>query len=115
MAVLDEIIGAWAARHDAATLDELLNAAGVVCAPVNTIADVFADPQVAARQMLVPVQDAELGAVLGPGVVPKLSRTPGRRAFTSTWQPGADNQRVFGDLLGLDDAEQDDLARAGVI
>ncbi len=115
MAPLDEIIGAWAAQHDAATLDEMLNGAGVVCAPVNTIADVFSDPQVAAREMLVPVQDAELGEVLGPGVVPKLSRTPGRRAFTSTWQAGADNAQVFGELLGLDDEARDDLARGGVI
>jgi succinyl-CoA---D-citramalate CoA-transferase len=115
MALLDEIIGAWAAQHDALALDEVLSAAGVVCAPVNTIADVFADPQVAAREMLVPVQDAELGEVLGPGVVPKLSRTPGRRVFTSSWQAGTDNEQVLGELLGLDDVEQDDLARAGVI
>jgi len=115
MDALDEIIGAWALQYDAETLDRVLSAAGVVCAPVNTIADVFADPQVAAREMLVTVHDSELGAVRGPGVVPKLSRTPGRRAFTSTWRAGADNQQVLGELLGLDEAAQDALADAGVI
>jgi formyl-CoA transferase len=115
MAELDEIIGAWAAGHDAAELETLLEEAGVVCAPVNTIADVFAHPQVQAREMLVPVHDAELGDVLGPGVVPKLSRTPGRREFTSRWEAGADNDDVLGELLGLGEDARAELRSSGII
>jgi formyl-CoA transferase len=115
MAELDELVGAWAAQHTAAEIDELLVAAGVVCSPVNTIADVFADPHVRARGMLVPVHDEELGEVVGPGIVPRLSRTPGRRELRSTWRAGADNEAVLGGLLGLGDDELRELGAEGVV
>jgi formyl-CoA transferase len=114
-AELDEIIGAWACAHDARAIDALLDEAGVVCSPVSTIADVFADEHVQARGMLVPVHDEELGRLMGPGIVPKLSRTPGRTEFRATWTPGADNDEVLGSLLGLDDAARQALAADGVI
>jgi len=114
-AVLDEIIGAWAAEQTADEIQHALDAAGVVCAPVNSIADVFADPQVIAREMLVPVDDEELGEVLGPGVFPKLSRTPGRRHFSSGWTAGSANAEILGDLLGIDDGEVAELHHQGVI
>lgn len=115
MAELDEIIGAWAAQRPARDIDERMNAAGVVCGPVYTIEDVFADPYFAERDMLVPVRDAELGEVVGPGVVPKLSRSPRRTEFAAPWQPGEHNDEVYGDLLGLDLEERQALASSGVI
>ena len=112
---LDRIIGAWAAERDAAEIDAALSAAGVVCSPVNSIADVFDDPHVRAREMLVPVHDEEIGDVVGPGIVPKLSRTPGRGRFRAPWRPGEDNEAVFGELLGLSPDELADLAAEGVV
>ena len=52
-------------RHPGAYWLERLAAAGVPAAPVNTIADLFEDPQIAARGMLVPV--AGLDRFLVPG------------------------------------------------
>lgn len=115
MAELDEIIGAWAARHTAAEIDGRLTAAGVVCAPVNTVADIFADAQLKARQMLVPVEGDTVGELIGPGVVPKLSATPAPTSFRAPSAPGGDNQQVYGDLLGLGPAELEQLSGEGVI
>jgi crotonobetainyl-CoA:carnitine CoA-transferase CaiB-like acyl-CoA transferase len=115
MAVLDDIIGAWAARHDAREIDRILNEAEVVCGPVYTIADLFDDPHVRAREMLVRIADPELGDVVGPGITPKLSATPGRASFTSSWEAGSDNREVFGTILGLSGAELADLEREGVV
>ncbi len=112
---LDAIIGKWAGDRRATEIDEAMNAAGVVCGPVYSIADIFADPYFHEREMLVPVSDEELGEVVGPGVVPKLSRTPGRRKFSAPWRPGQHNDEVYGELLGLDDTERRALAAAGVI
>jgi formyl-CoA transferase len=112
---LDGLIGQWAGGLTAAEIDERLAAAGVVGAPVYTIADVFEDPQVRAREMLVAVEDEQLGEVLGPNVVPKLSRTPGRREFTAARTQGADNDAVFGELLGLDEDARRRLRGDGVI
>ena len=63
-ALKDELESALRRRPGAHWLDRLA-AAGVPAAPVNTIADLFEDPQIAARGMLVPV--AGLDRFLVPG------------------------------------------------
>jgi formyl-CoA transferase/CoA:oxalate CoA-transferase len=56
----------------------VLNAAGVPAGPVLDVAEVFADPQVLARGMLVELPHPELGTFRTTGLPVKLSRTPGR-------------------------------------
>lgn len=111
---LDRIIGEWAAEHDASEIDRLLNEAGVVCGPINSVADLFDDPQMQAREMLLPVRDEELGDLVLPGVVPKLTRTPGEVRWPGRWQVGYDNRAVFGSLLGMDEDEVRRLEKDGV-
>jgi formyl-CoA transferase len=113
--VLDAEIAAWAGEHTAVEIDELLSRAGVVCAPVYTIADIFADPHFRAREMLVDHEDAELGALKGPGVVPKFSADPGSVRWSGRWDPGAHNAEVFGGLLGRSEGELARLREAGVV
>jgi len=57
---------------------EQLNAAGVPAGPVLDVAQVFADPQVLAREMLRELPHPELGTFRTTGLPVKLSRTPGR-------------------------------------
>ena len=78
--LLDELIGEWAAQHTAAELDEIVNAAGVVCAPVYTAADIHGDPWFRERGLVVEWEDEVHGTIAGNGVVPKLMGTPGRRS-----------------------------------
>ncbi len=114
-AALDEIIGGWVAARDAAEVDELLNQNGIVCGPVYTIADIFEDPQFRSREMLVEMRDPELGAIVTPGVIPKLSGTPGEAVWTGPWKLGCHNKDVYGGLLGLDDTELAALGAEGVL
>lgn len=112
---LEGIIADWAEARDANEIDEILNAAGVICGPIYTIADIFEDPQFQSRDMLLEHEDPEFGTYVGPGVVPKLTHTPGSVRWSATWEEGSHNQEVYGELLGL---SQDDLAglkREGVI
>ena len=88
---------------------------GIVCGPVYTIADIFEDAQFQAREMLVEMQDLELGTVVMPGVVPKLSETPCEGSWTGSWQLGHHNRDVYGGLLGLAEAELLALAEEGAI
>lgn len=113
-AALDQIIGAWVAARDAAQVDQVMNENGIVCGPVYTIADIFEDPQFQARDMLVEMQDPELGTIVMPGVVPKLSETPGEASWTGSWQLGHHNRDVYGGLLGLTETELLALAEEGV-
>jgi formyl-CoA transferase len=112
---IDAIVASWAALRDAAEIDELLNSAGVICGPIYTIADIFEDPQVQAREMLIPCEDPEFGPYLGPGVIPKLSATPGSVRWSATWKPGSHNNEIYAGLLGLTEAEIVSLEREGVI
>ena len=56
---------------------DLLNGAGVPCGPVLDLAQVFADPQVLAREMRVDLPHPEFGTFSTTGLPVKLSRTPG--------------------------------------
>ena len=67
--------------HDA-TVKPALDAADVPAGPVRTLDAAFADPGVAAREMVVAVDHPTIGEVRLPGIPYKLSATPGsvRRA-----------------------------------
>ena len=112
---IEGIVADWAAQHDAAEIDRILNAAGVICGPIYTIADIFDDPQFKAREMLLEHVDPEFGPYIGPGIVPKLTRTPGAVRWSATWEEGSHNAEVYGGLLGLSDDEIAALHEEGVI
>jgi crotonobetainyl-CoA:carnitine CoA-transferase CaiB-like acyl-CoA transferase len=112
---LYEMIGAWAAQYTAAELDEMVNDANVVCAPVYSIADIFADPHFRERELLITQQDSEIGEITVPGIVPKLSATPGNVRWSGKWQVGADNEAVLGGLLGLGAEELEQMRVEGVV
>jgi crotonobetainyl-CoA:carnitine CoA-transferase CaiB-like acyl-CoA transferase len=112
---LEAIIAEWASRHDAGEIDRILNEAGVICGPIYTIADIFEDPQFRAREMLLEHVDPEFGPYIGPGIVPKLSETPGTVRWSASWEEGSHNREVYGELLGLSDGDLDELKAQGVI
>ena len=102
---IEGIIADWAAERDGSEIDETLNAAGVICGPIYTIADIFEDEHFKARDMLLKHEDPEFGEYIGPGIVPKFSGTPGEVRWSATWEEGSHNRDVYGGLLGLSDAE----------
>jgi crotonobetainyl-CoA:carnitine CoA-transferase CaiB-like acyl-CoA transferase len=84
----------------------------ILVAPVATVADIAADPQLAFREYWRPVEDARLGgSVRFPGPFACLSATPLADARRPP-EPGEHNEGIYRDLCGLDAAA---LARDGVI
>ena len=76
---LDVAIATWTAGRPAEEVVAVLRERRVPVSRINSIADIVADPQFQAREMAVPVDDDRLDRpLLVPGVVPRLSRTPGR-------------------------------------
>ena len=57
---------------------ELFDKSGVVAGPIYNMEQVYQDPQVQAREMLVDLEDPELGTLHNIGIPVKLSETPGR-------------------------------------
>jgi formyl-CoA transferase len=112
---LEKIVAEWAAQHDSAEIDRILNDAGVICGPIYTIADIFEDPQFKAREMLLEHDDPDIGRFIGPGIVPKFSETPGAVRWSAPWDEGSHNQDVYGSLLGVSDEELAKLKDEGVL
>jgi formyl-CoA transferase len=78
-AELDTAIEAWTRDRTAGQVISELTERRVPVSRINSIADITTDEQFLAREMLVEVRDERLERpLLVPGVVPKLSRTPGR-------------------------------------
>jgi formyl-CoA transferase len=107
------VVTEWFSRHTAEQIVQVCDAKGVPVSRVNNMADVFADPHVRARDMLVEVEHPKLGSLRLPGVVPKLSGTPGEVRTTGP-SMGDHNAEVYG-ALGFSAADLDHLATEGVI
>ncbi len=73
-ALLEETFCRESTQHWVKALGE----AGVPCGPINDLEQVYSDPHVRAREMLVELDDAELGVLKNIGIPVKLSLTPGR-------------------------------------
>ena len=107
------LIDAWVAQHDEAAVLATLAAAEVPASRIYSVADMFADPQFLAREMLHTVKLPDGRDCRMPGVVPKLSATPGG----SEWIGPALGEHTDAVLAGLgyDEARIAALRSAGAI
>ena len=74
---LDAAIGAWTAKLTVTEVLAALDAAAVPAGRIYTVQDIANDPHYLARGMLEEVQMHDGSLLKVPGMVPKLSRTPG--------------------------------------
>lgn len=75
--LVDEAVGAWFATKTREEALRLTREAGITVGPVYDIDDAVVDPHFAEREIIVDVEDAELGVIPMHNVVPRLSHTPG--------------------------------------
>ncbi|MGZ5032089.1 MAG: CaiB/BaiF CoA transferase family protein [Usitatibacter sp.] len=95
-AELDGVIGEWTARHDLDTVLAVLEEAEVPSGRIYSIADIVADMHYQARGM---IERHKLGdkELLLPGMVPKLSETPGKTRWIGP-KLGEHTDEVLGSL-----------------
>lgn len=77
VAQIDAAIGAWTGARAVSQVLDVLNAASVPVGRIYTAQDIAEDPHYRAREMIVPVTTHDGLTVEVPGIVPKLSGTPG--------------------------------------
>jgi crotonobetainyl-CoA:carnitine CoA-transferase CaiB-like acyl-CoA transferase len=111
---LDELIEGWTRQHTSEEVFHTLEEVGVPVGPIYSVTDIVEDPQYQAREMFVEAEVEGIGPVKMPGLVPKLSETPGAVEWYGG-SLGAHNEEVYGGLLGLPDEEIERLSREGVI
>jgi len=111
---IDAAIAAWSRDRDATKAATMLQVVGIAATPTLTAADVVADEHLAARSFVREVERLEGGTrfTLGAPWMIDGERPDG---FRRAPRVGEDNAYVFKTLLGLPEAEYDELVREQVI
>jgi formyl-CoA transferase len=112
--LIDSAIEGWTKQHTYEEVFETLEAAGVPCGPIYSIAEMVKDPHFIARGLFEEVEILEGEKVKLPAIVPFLSETPGRTRWVGP-SLGAHNEEILKGLLGLSDVELSALAEEGII
>ncbi len=110
---IDAAIGAWTATRTVAQVLEQLDAASVPAGRIYTVADIAADPHYQARDMILQTVMADGSTLALPGIVPKLSRTPGSHRRNAP-EIGQDTDAVLQDI-GLTAAQIKTLKDKGIV
>ena len=113
IATLDSAISEWTERHPLTEILAALDAAAVPAGRVYTAADIVADPHYLSRDMIEHHQLPGGEAIDLPGIVPKLSGTPGRTEWLGP-PLGAHTAEVLASI-GIDGAELEKLRSAGIV
>ena len=113
-AEINGIVTQWVGSQTVPEVLAACEAAGAPCSKLLSIADIFGHPQYEARNNMLHVHDPRQGELVLPAAVPRMSLTPA--AFRNAGPALGDRTRgVLTELLGLDPATLDQLARRGVI
>ncbi len=110
---LDRLIGEWTAQYAPQEVMAKLQSVGVQAGVVNTLADLFSDPQLEHRRIWRELPHAVLGPFYYEAPPYAFSET------TAELRPspllGEHNRKVYGNILGMSDEEIKELTQQGVI
>jgi formyl-CoA transferase len=110
---IDAAIGAWTAQRPVGEVLAALDAASVPAGRIYTIADIAADPHYRARGMIEQVTLEDGTTVAVPGIVPKLSETPGSHRRNAP-RLGQDTDAVLREI-GLSAGQIAALKQRGIV
>ena len=111
---LEPIIEEWLGGLTREEAVDTLNGIGVPTGPVNTATDIFADPHVEARGMLMDMEDPEVGAYQVARSAPHLSTNP-ELPKNPAPNLGQHTRVILEETLGYSSGEVDELAEEGVV
>jgi crotonobetainyl-CoA:carnitine CoA-transferase CaiB-like acyl-CoA transferase/citrate lyase beta subunit len=95
---LDTLVADWIRRRPLHAVLERFDAMEAPIAPVYDARQILDDPHYRARGSFVRCPDPDLGEVTIPGIVARLSRTPGSIRWTGPTDVGADTEEVLAEL-----------------
>jgi formyl-CoA transferase len=110
---IDDAIAEWTRRRTQSEVLAAMEAAEVPAGRIYTAADIAADPHYLARGMLERISAADGEPLKVPGIIPKLSRTPGA-IRTPAPRLGEHTDEVLREI-GYGDAEISRLREASVV
>ena len=110
---LDAAIGAWAATRGVDAALEAMNGARVPCGRIYTVKDIAEDPHYRARDMIRRITTRDGWELDVPGIVPKLSVTPGAMRSTAP-RLGEDTRAVLA-RYGVSEAQFAELVAKNIV
>jgi crotonobetainyl-CoA:carnitine CoA-transferase CaiB-like acyl-CoA transferase len=110
---IDAAVAAWISERSRADVLAAFEAAEAAIAPIYDASDLLEDPQLAAIDAIVSIDDADLGPIKMTNMISRLSDTPGGIERAGAAQ-GADTAEVLAEI-GIDGAELERLRAAGVV
>ncbi|WP_174614509.1 CaiB/BaiF CoA transferase family protein [Virgibacillus ihumii] len=111
---LDDVIENWTKTVDYETAIKELDDASVPAGPIYNISDIVKDPQYLEREMIQEFDLNDKEKIKIPGIIPKMSKTPGRTNWLGP-ELGEHTNSILKDFLNLDDTELSKLRDQGVI
>ncbi|WP_254533254.1 CaiB/BaiF CoA transferase family protein [Natrinema gelatinilyticum] len=112
--IIRDAIEGWLSDKTREEACEIFNNNGVPTGPVQTAEDVFDDPQVEARNMLVDIEDPEYGTNTFARTPMRLSKAPEIKKDPAP-RLGEHTESILRDVLGYSDKRIEDLKRKEVI
>lgn len=110
---LDKAIGEWTSQHSVEEVLDALDSASVPAGRIYTVADIAADPHYAARGMLQQIKLDDGSEMTVPGIVPKLSATPGTHRRNAP-ELGQDTDDILKEI-GLSATQIQKLKESGIV
>lgn len=111
---LDEVIEQWTSQYKLKEVQKILDDASVPVGPIYSIQEIVEDEQYKARDMLREVKLPGGDKVLVPGIVPKLSRTPGDIEWIGP-KLGEHNEDILTEFMNFSFEDFKRLKEDGVI
>jgi len=112
---LDVLINEWTSGLTVAEVEALMVEHSIPAGKVYRAPEMIADPHFQAREAIVAVETERFGTLRMQNVVPRLSETPSSIRSPAPSVVGQHNAEVYGELLGLSDADLDSLRASGAI
>ena len=111
---IDSIIEDWTKKHPLKEAQRILDEVSVPVGPIYGIKEIVEDEQYKAREMLHEIELPDGKKVLVPGVVPKLSETPGEINWSGP-SLGQHNEEIYTEFMNFSFEEFKKLKEQGVI
>ncbi len=112
---LDAMIDVWTRTLSMDEVEALMTEHSIPAGRVYRAPDMIADPHFQAREAIIDVETERFGPIKMQSVFPKLSATPGSVRRPAPSRVGQHNAEIYGDLLGMSEAEIAALAAQGAI
>lgn len=112
---LDSLVGEWTKQHTAYQVMEILQAEGVPAGPSLNGQELVEDPHLLERGLYIPIELPGIGPGLAKRVAWELHPNPAGYEYGRVPTLGQDNSYVFGEVLGLPEAEITTLVEQGII